>query len=94
MEIFKFLNKKQKSKNIAKERLKMMLLNDRSDVSPQYLDLIRKQLLGSITDYMEYDMNSVEISLQRNTGDDNGAATILVASIPITRVKQYGRHFT
>ncbi|NMA55403.1 MAG: cell division topological specificity factor MinE [Firmicutes bacterium] len=71
------------SKEIAKERLRLVLVHDRATVSPQFLETIKEEVIGVITEYMEIDHTGVEVSIHSL---DKSVA--LVASIPIKRMKR------
>lgn len=74
------------SKEIAKERLRLVLVHDRATVSPRFLDLIKEEIIGVIANYMEIDEEGIEISL-----DNIENAVALIASIPIKRMKRVTR---
>ncbi len=71
------------SKNIAKERLRLVLVHDRSNVSPQLLDSLKEDLIDVINKYMEIDRQNVEVNLN---SDDHSVA--LVANIPVLKLKR------
>jgi len=71
------------SKSVAKERLRLVLVHDRANVSPQLLQLMKADLIRVISNYMEIDDEGLEVSLERN---ENQVA--LVANIPVKRVKR------
>lgn len=92
MDLFKLFGKSDNSKDIAKERLKLVLIHDRANVSPQFLEMIKGELIGVISDYMEIDENGLEIKLTRTKRDiDNSTVPALVANIPIKRMKDNGK---
>ncbi|MEO7022176.1 MAG: cell division topological specificity factor MinE [Ktedonobacteraceae bacterium] len=84
MGVFGFMNgrKKLTPGEIAKERLKVVLVHDRIKVNPELLDLIRVDLLAAISRRLEIDESRVEISLAREDRWDK-----LYANIPIKRQK-------
>jgi cell division topological specificity factor MinE len=87
MDLFKFLsNNKTASKDVAKDRLKLILIHDRSALSPEVLDMIRVEILEVISRYVEIDGSEVEIALT-HTDDDGGNLPALVANIPIKKAK-------
>ncbi|MEG6523130.1 cell division topological specificity factor MinE [Desulfotomaculum sp. 1211_IL3151] len=71
------------SKNVAKERLRLVLVHDRANVSPELLTSLKNDLIKVISNYMEIDDKALEVSLD---GDDNQVA--LVANIPVKRMKR------
>jgi cell division topological specificity factor len=72
------------SKNVAKERLRLVLVHDRANVSPQLLENLREDLIDVINKYLEIDQTALEVSL--NTAVDDSIA--LVANIPILGVRR------
>ncbi len=82
---------KNNSKNMAKERLKLVLIHDRSDVSPRFLEMIKSDIIGVITNYMDVDEESLDIQFRR-TRSDEGDRIIpaLIANIPIRKIKKSG----
>lgn len=94
MDVFKAFNNKSSnaSKDVAKERLKLILIHDRTNIPPQFIDMIKGDLIKVISDYVEIDEDGIEISL--STGDRasrNENLSALVASIPIKKVKKMGK---
>ena len=89
MDIFKMFGKKQeKSKNIAKERLKLVLVHDRSDLSPRFLDMIKTDIIRVITEYADIDEEGLDIKMTRMKRDgDSRPMSALVANIPILKMK-------
>lgn len=71
------------SKHVAKERLRLVLVHDRTDVSPQLIQSLKEDLIKVISEYMELDENSLEVFLKST---DNSVA--LVANFPVKRVKR------
>lgn len=90
MDFLKIFTKKQeKSKNVAKERLKLVLVHDRSDLSPQLLEDIRKDIMDVISKYVEIDEGELDIKLTKMKKDgENSPTSALVANIPINKVKE------
>lgn len=71
------------SKSVAKERLRLVLVHDRLDVSEQTMNDLREELIAVIGRYMVIDEPSLEVSLTR---EDDGVA--LIANIPILNVRR------
>ncbi len=67
----------------AKDRLKIVLIHDRTDISPQLLDNLRDEIIDVLAKYMDIDTRKIEINLDH---DENAVA--LVANIPILRIKR------
>ncbi|WMM23552.1 cell division topological specificity factor MinE [Tissierella sp. MB52-C2] len=90
MELFKLFGKKdEKSKNVAKERLKLVLVHDRADLSPKFLDMIKGDIIRVISEYADIDEAGLDIKLTRMKRDmDSSTISALVANIPIIKVKE------
>lgn len=84
MGVFGFMNgrKKLTPGELAKERLKAVLVHDRIKINPELLDLIRADLLTAISRRLEVDEQNVEVSLARDAGWDK-----LCTTVPIKRQK-------
>jgi cell division topological specificity factor len=89
LDFLKIFNRdKEKSKNIAKERLKLVLVHDRSDLSPKLLDMIKGDIIRVISEYVDIDEEGLDIKLTRMKKDvDASPMSALVANIPITKIK-------
>jgi cell division topological specificity factor len=79
------------SKDIAKERLRLILVHDRANVSPKFLEMIKSQLIHMISDYMEIDEEGLEVKLTRMEKDKDITVPALVANIPIKKVKHLAK---
>ena len=90
LDIFKvFSNESKSSKSVAKERLKLVLVHDRVDCSPQLLDLIKDDILKVIANYAEIEENGLEIKMSKSRGeDDDMPVSALVANTPLKNIKE------
>jgi len=86
MDLFKFFFNKSAYKEVAKDRLKLILIHDRSDLSPELLELIKGEIMKVISNYAEIDSSEVDIRLTR-TDESEGNSPALIASIPIRRLR-------
>lgn len=75
--------RKKKSSEIAKDRLKILLISDRINCSPQTLNLIKVEIIKSISKYMSIDEEHMEIVLKRNNKRGKNRKPSLYANIPI-----------
>ena len=93
IDLFKLLmRKKETSKDVAKERLKLVLIHDRSNVSPQFLEMVKSEIIKVIQNYMEIDEEALDIQLTKTNSDDGERVVpALVANIPIKGMKNAGR---
>lgn len=83
VDLFKMFNKEDASKDVAKERLRMLLVHDRANVSPQFMEIMKDELVSVISNYMEIDKNNMQMSI---TSGENSVA--LMANIPIKKMKR------
>lgn len=83
---------KQNSKNKAKERLHLVLMQDRANVSADFLDLMRKEIIEVIKKYIDIDEKSMDVRLTTETNEDGSqGAPALYANIPIISIKDETR---
>lgn len=96
MKIFSKLGKKEEkipnSKVAAKERLHLVLMQDRANVSADFLELMKQEIIDVIKKYIEIDENAIDVRLTNKENDDgtNGAPA-LYANIPIINIKNETR---
>lgn len=84
-----FGRSEKKSKNVAKERLKLVLINDRANVSPRFLEMIKGDIVRVVSDYMIIDEDGLDIKLTKTrSNNDNRTIQALVANIPIQKIKE------
>ena len=76
----KLLGRQQSSATTARERLQLVLAHDRSDLSPELLEKMRREIFEVVAKYVEIDIEEGEVSLE--TED---RMTALVANLPINR---------
>jgi cell division topological specificity factor len=86
-DLFGFLSNKPSTKNIAKERLKLVLVHDRTNCTPDLLELLKQDILNSISEHVDYDTQDLDIKITR-TRDGSSGKPVLVASIPIKNMKR------
>ncbi|WP_235699931.1 cell division topological specificity factor MinE [Clostridium hydrogenum] len=75
---------KPSSKEIANERLKLILINDRNNVSREILEMIKLEILDVIAKYFEIDKSAVDIKVISNE-IENIRSSRLVAKMPIKK---------
>jgi cell division topological specificity factor len=73
-----FLFRRKKSANSAKERLQLVLIHDRTDLSPAQLESLKDALIATISRYIEIDPTAVSINVAQD-----GREQRLVADIPL-----------
>lgn len=70
------LFRRKKSGDIAKDRLKILLISDRVNCSPEMLELIKADIVNVISKYMRIDTVNMDIQISKST-------PALYANIPI-----------
>ncbi|MEY8334760.1 cell division topological specificity factor MinE [Lachnospiraceae bacterium 47-T17] len=84
MDIFK----KKSSGDVAKDRLKLLLVSDRADCSPDVMEAIKNDIIQVISKYMEIDAEGLDIQItQTESETTNGTVPALYANIPIKDLK-------
>ena len=87
MSIFDVFRKKSSS-NVAKDRLKLLLVSDRANCSPEIMEMIKNDIINVIAKYMEIDCEGLDIQITQTESDgSNGNVPALIANIPIKEVK-------
>ncbi len=80
--------KKKNSGNVAKDRLKLLLVSDRANCSPDVMEMIKNDIIKVITKYMEIDVEGLDIQITQTESDtNNGTVPALFANIPIKDLK-------
>ena len=79
----KLLGMEKFSKDMAKDRLKLVLIQDRANMSPNMLEDLRKDLILVISKYMDFDEKNLDVQMAEQ---DN--MTMLEVNIPIANVKR------
>lgn len=66
----------------AKDRLKLVLMHDRTQISAPTMEKMRQEIIDVITRYVEVDTDALQLNLEK---DSNTLA--LVANIPVIKAK-------
>ena len=92
IKFFKGLGKNEKevkSKDAAKERLHLVLMQDRANISADFLALMKQEIIEVIKKYIDVDENAIDVRLTNKSNDDGTTgAPVLYANIPIVSVKE------
>ncbi len=73
-----FLFGRKKSANSAKERLQLVLIHDRTDLTPSELESLKDDLIETISRHIDIDPTAVRINMARD-----GREQRLIADIPL-----------
>ncbi len=73
--------RKSRSAQSAKERLQLVLINDRTNLTPEQLTTLKDEILQVISRHIDIDSEAVRIAVEQD-----GRAQRLVADIPLKSV--------
>ncbi len=80
--------RKKSSGNVAKDRLKMVLVSDRANCSPDIMEQIKNDIINVLSKYVEIDLEGLDIKIEQTESDGaNGMVPALFANIPIKDMK-------
>lgn len=77
------LGRKKKSASSAKERLQLVLIHDRTDITPAVLETLKDELLEVLSRHIDIDPSAVSIEVAHE-----GRSQRLVADIPLRKVSR------
>ena len=82
------LFKKKSSGDVAKDRLKLLLVSDRANCSPEMMEMIKRDIIQVISKYMDIDADALDVKITETESDsNNGMVPALFANIPIKEMK-------
>ena len=85
--------RKKNSSEVAKDRLKLLLISDRTTCSTEVMELIKNDIIKVISKYMDIDCEGLDIQItQTESEDGNGRVPALYANIPILDMKKNARN--
>jgi cell division topological specificity factor len=74
--------KEESAKDVACNRLRVVLMQDRTNLTPELLQRMRKELIELLSKYVEMDKDALELNF-----DQEGDQMALMLSIPVIRAK-------
>jgi cell division topological specificity factor len=86
-DLFKLLKKDPSSKELAKERLRVVLVNDRTKCSPEIIETVKGNLLDVLSKYVDIEEEGLDIKIE-NSVDETDGKPLLTAYIPIKNLKR------
>ena len=85
-------SEKEESKSTAKERLHLVLAQDRANISADFLEMMKQEILEVIKKYIDIDEKAIDVRLTNKEGEDGAVgAPALYANIPIITIKNEAR---
>ena len=80
--------RKKSSGDVAKDRLKLLLISDRANCSPEIMELIKNDIIKVISKYMDVDTEALDIQITQTPSEEGGGfVPALFANIPIRDMK-------
>lgn len=70
------------AKDVARNRLRVVLMQDRTNLTPELLQRMRRELVELLSKYVEMDKDALELNF-----DQEGNQMALMLSIPVIRAK-------
>ena len=83
----RYFFRRKSSCQVAKDRLKILLISDRVNCSPEVMEMIKTDIAKVISKYMKIDADNIEIQINaKGTKSGRGGNPILYANVPIVDV--------
>ena len=70
-----FMKDNPPSKEVARERLRLVLVHDRASVSPDFINQLKEDLIRVIQEYLDIDEDALQVSLEN---EEDSIAQILL----------------
>jgi len=83
-----FGSKSQTPGSIAKDRLRLVLVQDRATCSPELLEMIKADILAVLAKYVEIGDTELDVQLSDEVTDTNERVSVLSANIPIKSMRK------
>ncbi len=81
-QLVRLLRRNQKSKDVAKSRLQLILVQDRIGIDEQLMQALQTDMTALLSRYFELEQDGIEMEMQRE-----GQSMALVANIPVSSLK-------
>ncbi len=75
--------KEENAKDVACNRLRVVLMQDRTNLTPELLQRMRQELIDLLSKYVEMDKDALELNFDQEDGQ-----MALMLSIPVIRAKE------
>jgi len=76
------------SKDVAKDRLRMVLMHDRVNCSPDLLEMIKNDILAVLAKYVDIGDMDLDMQISQEMSDTNELVSVLSANIPIKNMRK------
>jgi len=91
VDMFNLLWRRNPSKKVAKDRLKVVLVSDRANSSNQVLEMLKNDIVKALNTYMDIDADNLDIQITQSPVDDSQGEymPMLNANIPIKSIRKF-----
>ena len=79
---------KASSRDVAKDRLKLVLMHDRVNCSPDLLEMIKNDIMAVLAKYVDIDDMELDMQLSQELSSGNEPISVLSANIPIKNMRK------
>lgn len=80
---FRQTEEEDKTKDVACNRLRVVLMQDRTNLNPQLLERMRGEIVDLLSKYVEMDREALDLNFEQE-----GEQIALMLSIPVVRAKE------
>jgi len=89
MSMIDTMMRKKSSGNVARDRLKLVLVSDRATCSPKIMEMIKNDIIEVISKYIDIDSDGLEIQMTQTENENrDGSSPAIYANIPIKGMKK------
>ncbi|MDO4744368.1 MAG: cell division topological specificity factor MinE [Clostridia bacterium] len=89
LDLSKIFGRRNNSKDTAKDRLKLVLVHDRANVSPEFLKKIKDEIMQVLAKYMDVTGDELDINITTAQSEDGKSRVpAITANIPIKSLKE------
>lgn len=90
-DIMKLFGRKERSSDVAKDRLKLLLIHDKMNCSTELLEMMKADIIAVISKYVDVDDDEFDIEISTmETDETHRKSPVLSANIPIKNIKKQG----
>ena len=85
----KLFKKPPQASDIARDRLKLVLISDRNNCRPDILEMMKNDIMKVLLNYMDIDEDELDINIaQQQVSEGDGPVPVLYANIPIKNMRK------
>ena len=88
MDFFGLFGRRQGTKEIAKSRLQLVLVQDRLNCSSHVMEKIKNDILDVISRYVEIDQDELDIQFKKSYEGGEDGSPMLIANIPVRNMRK------